>query len=302
MTGISEQQALTRALIDTGYWIDTGVPGVYGRTGRFEAITTGFDRLVEQMAAEDGAEIRRFPPVMPTSVLIEAEYMQSFPELCGCVHSFEGDEDGHARLLASISAGEDWSRQLTGAALALTPAACYPLYPTLRGTLPQGGRLVSLSSFIFRHEPSDDPARLQSFQMRENVRIGPADEVAQWRELWMSRGVELLERLGLPVTLEVANDPFFGRGGRMLRANQRADRSKFEICLPVVAEQPTALASFNYHRDKFSRTFDIRCADGEHAHTACIGFGLERVAIALLHTHGLDCASWPREVRTGLGI
>jgi seryl-tRNA synthetase len=138
--------------------------------------------------------------------------------------------------------------------------------------------------------------------MRENVRIGAPDDVAEWRELWMARGIELLEGLGLPVTLEVANDPFFGRGGRMLKANQRADRSKFEICLPVVAEQPTALASFNYHRDKFSRTFDIRTVDGEYAHTACIGFGLERVAIALLHTHGLDCASWPREVREGLGI
>ena len=302
MTGPGAQQALTASLIESGYWIDTGVPGVYGRTARFEAITGGFDALVQRFAPEDGAETRQFPPVMPTAVLVEAEYLQSFPELCGCVHSFEGDEDGHARLLEAIAAGEEWGSRLNSARLALTPAACYPLYPTLRGTLPEGGRLVSLSSFIFRHEPSADPARLQSFLMRENVRIGAPDDVAEWRELWMARGIELLEGLGLPVTLEVANDPFFGRGGRMLKANQRADRSKFEICLPVVAEQPTALASFNYHRDKFSRTFDIRTVDGEYAHTACIGFGLERVAIALLHTHGLDCASWPREVREGLGI
>ena len=52
MTGPGAQQALTASLIESGYWIDTGVPGVYGRTARFEAITGGFDALVQRFAME----------------------------------------------------------------------------------------------------------------------------------------------------------------------------------------------------------------------------------------------------------
>jgi hypothetical protein len=37
-------------------------------------------------------------------------------------------------------------------------------------------------------------------------------------------------------------------------------------------------------------------ADGTPAATACIGFGLERVTLALLDRHGLDPAQWPAGV------
>ena len=42
------------------------------------------------------------------------------------------------------------------AIIALTPAACYPLYPTVakRGPLPAEGGLYDLQSYCFRHEPS----------------------------------------------------------------------------------------------------------------------------------------------------
>jgi hypothetical protein len=43
--------------------------------------------------------------------------------------------------------------------------------------------------------------------------------------------------------------------------------------------------------------YGLRTADGEVAHTACLGFGLERVVLALLHTHGLDLHAWPAAVR-----
>jgi hypothetical protein len=36
------------------------------------------------------------------------------------------------------------------------------------------------------------------------------------------------------------------------------------------------------------------------AHTACIGFGNQRVALALLRAHGIDLASWPSAVRREL--
>ena len=42
--------------------------------------------------------------------------------------------------------------------------------------------------------------------------------------------------------------------------------------------------------------------DGEAAHTACVAFGIDRLAIALFATHGLDAAKWPASVRDALGL
>ena len=40
----------------------------------------------------------------------------------------------------------------------------------------------------------------------------------------------------------------------------------------------------------------LRQANGEQAHTACVGFGLERITLALLSRHGLDVDTWPGDV------
>ena len=50
----------------------------------------------------------------------------------------------------------------------------------------------------------------------------------------------------------------------------------------------------------FGSAFDIKLPDGETAHTACLGFGLERVVMALFKTHGFDPRQWPVAVRAHL--
>jgi seryl-tRNA synthetase len=61
-----------------------------------------------------------------------------------------------------------------------------------------------------------------------------------------------------------------------------------------------ALGSFNYHQDFFGRSFGIADGGGEPVHTACIGFGLERLVLAFLAQYGLDRAAWPPAVRAGV--
>ena len=52
--------------------------------------------------------------------------------------------------------------------------------------------------------------------------------------------------------------------------------------VPVFGEEhPTACASFNYHQNHFGHLFVISTADGEEAHSSCVGFGLERCTVAL---------------------
>jgi seryl-tRNA synthetase len=78
---------------------------------------------------------------------------------------------------------------------------------------------------------------------------------------------------------------------------------KFELLVPLrSAERPTACMSFNCHRDHFSEAWDLRTETGEVCHTACTAFGMDRLAVALFWTHGLDVAGWPTPVRDALAL
>jgi seryl-tRNA synthetase len=289
------------ALIAHGLIIPTSVKGGYGRGPVFEDILDRFDALVLREAADDGAETVTFPPIVARTMIEKLGYLDNFPQLIGSVHSYFGT-DAQAREMAERARnGERWEDLLDITEVMLLPAACYPVYPTFSGLLPQGGRLVTVRNWCYRHEPSDEPTRLQSFRMREYIRVGAPDEVEAWRDAWLDRGLKLLGALGLPVISDVANDPFFGRVGKMMATSQREQRLKFEIMVPVISQdKPTAICSFNWHQEHFTGKFGIQRADGQVAHTACLGFGLERVTLALIKTHGFDPQAWPADVRAQL--
>ncbi len=290
-------------LFESGLLIETGVDGLYGRGGRFEDVIAAFERLIDRYGAADGAEAIRFPPGMNRAYFEKSGYMKSFPQLAGTVHSFCGNELDHISLLKCMDADEDWTAEQKATDIVLTPAACYPLYPTIakRGNLPEKGGLFDLQSYCFRHEPSNDPARQQLFRMREYVCMGRQDQVTEFRQTWMDRGQQIMAEVGLPVEIDVANDPFFGRAGKMLANNQRDQNLKFELLIPITSTtNPTACMSFNYHQDAFGTKWGLNLADGSVAHTACVGFGLERIALALFHHHGLDVDQWPASVRAAL--
>jgi len=281
--------------------IPIGVQGAFGRGHVFEDVLQRTNELITRRAAGDGAEVVAFPPILPRKVLEQSEYLDSFPHLAGTVFSFTGNERQHQDLMARARDGRPWADLQTMTDVVLTPAACYPVYPTFSGVAPAGGRLVDLTSWCYRHEPSIEPTRMQAFRVREMVRIGTPEEVVEWRDMWLERGLDLLRSLGLPAEADAASDPFFGRGGRMMAVNQREQKLKFEISVPVISrENPTACCSFNYHQEHFGRLFDIRLADGRTAQTACLGFGLERLTMALFKTHGFDPAAWPQAVRVAL--
>ena len=186
----------------------------------------------------------------------------------------------------------------------LTPAACYPIYPWLaeQGDLASDGRLIDVSSFCFRHEPSDDPARMQAFRMREQVKIGTQSQVEAWHSGWSERGDAILRSVGLETTEAPASDPFFGRTGRMLAANQVAQGFKLERSFLIAGDRATPVMSLNYHHDHFGHDFDLKGSTDEPIHSACAAFGLDRVALALFSAHGLDDVKWPEHVRGRLSL
>ena len=303
--GTPDQTELLDALIEAGHLIPSGVHGVYGRGHDYEDVRQRFDAYVTRVAVAAGEkpEVLRFPPVLPRKQIEELGYLENFPHLAGSVFSFEGSEL-EARGMAELAGRhEDWSEHQHQTELCLTPAVCYPVYPAIarRGALPAGGVTIDPgASYAFRHEPSGDPARLQMFHMRELVRIAEPEVVQAWRDAWRDRALELLRTLGLDANFDVANDPFFGRAGRMMATSQREQALKFEILVQIAGDEPTAIASFNYHQDHFTGIYGIDTADGGRAHTACLGFGHERIVLALLKTHGLDVSAWPADVRSEL--
>ncbi|MBC7792102.1 MAG: amino acid--[acyl-carrier-protein] ligase [Clostridia bacterium] len=279
--------------------LPTGVDGIPGRSAQFEDIGERFYKAVLRAGADDQAESMHFPPAINRKMFEKAGFLKSFPQLAASIFSFYGDEKQHRELVNRIDHGHAWADLQGMTDCCLIPSACYPVYPEVARTgMPAQGRIVYLWAYCYRNEPSKDPARMQMFRQLERVCLGTQEKVLAWRETWMKRGMELLTSLSLPATLQNAADPFFGRAGRMLAANQREQGLKFEIVVPVTSEEkPTACASFNYHQEHFSGMFGIKLPDGSRAQTACLGFGLERCVLALYSNHGLNPDDWPASVR-----
>jgi seryl-tRNA synthetase len=294
------QGAFREKLVSEGFLIPSSVPGVTGQGPDFVGLRQALDARISRLVADEGAVAMEFPPIEPRHDMESVGYLTSFPQLAGSVFAFHGDEVEALQLGEKAHSHQDWSGHLQTAGLVMVPAACHPVYPALAhvGVPAEGITVDTGPAWVFRHEPSDDPSRLVAFHMRELVRAGSVDTVGAWRDGWRDRALAFLQSLGLPAAFDEANDPFFGRSGKVLARSQRAQKLKFEILVPVGGDSPTAVASFNAHADHFASVFGL----GADVHTACLGFGMERCVLALLFTHGTDLASWPAEVVSELGL
>ena len=303
---LKEPKSSTRALdaIAEALLLPSGIDGIYARTASFEDVVNGLTSLISHNR-EPGAEVLRFPPVMSRRQLEKSGYLKSFPHFLGCVCCLAGDEAQIRGAVDRFEAGEDWTPGLSPADLVLSPAACYPVYPLAasRGDVPAEGLLFDVASDCFRREPSKDLDRLQSFRMREFVRMGTPEQIDDFRQRWMTRAQEIAAQLGLTWRIDHASDPFFGRGGKLMAVSQVEQALKFELLVPVrSAEEPTACMSFNNHRDHFGGAWNLRLAGGAVAHTGCVAFGIDRLALALFATHGIELPRWPTAVRKALGV
>jgi seryl-tRNA synthetase len=281
-----------------------GVDGVYARTELYAHVVERLEGYITRQR-DPKAEIMRFPPVMSRKQLEKSGYLKSFPNLLGCVCALHGSEASIRSAVDRYDDGGDWTTSVTSSDLVLSPAACYPVYPIVatRGQLPAGGLQFDIEADVFRHEPSRSLDRLQSFRMREFVRIGSPQEILEFRESWMAKAPLLAGDLGLPFTIDVANDPFFGRVGQVMAVSQRQQALKFELLIPYYpGASPTACMSFNYHREHFGQVWGIHDDKGELAHTSCVAFGIDRLAVALFAIHGLDLLKWPAVTRAAMAL
>lgn len=302
----SERESFRSDLVAAGLLVPMGIDGLYGFGEVFEKIIDGIDTAIQRKAAAfhgTKARVLRFPPIYAREYFDLTDYIASFPNLTGAVTTFTGDNRDHQALIADIEANLPWDGHLSPAGTMLVSAACHPSYSTLPKVLPDAGQLMDVYGYCYRHEPSLDPARMQSFRMHEFVLVGTPEQVMSHREAWVTNGMDVLGSLGLAATPMPANDPFFGRAGRLLGASQRDQNLKTELVVRLYGDldDGTAVVSANCHNEHFGATFGLSTSDGEVAHSACVGFGMERIALAMLRSHGFETDAWPSSTRSALG-
>lgn len=271
--------------------IPTAVPGVALFPTEFEEIIARLRGQIGELAAKEHPLSVAAPPVIGRDVLERAGYVAGFPQLLGTVHTFQSGPDAWRGLMPLAVPGGDWHARQAVTDVALTPAACYHVYPMLAGHRVEAPARFAVESHCYRHEETAEVGRLRSFRMRELVHVGSRDACLLWRNRWRRRVGEWITGLGLDVLVEVATDPFFGPAARLMRNSQHDQELKFEFRVPVADGLRQAIASCNYHKEHFGEAFGIESADRGPVHSACAAFGLERIAIALLYAHGGDAGS-----------
>jgi seryl-tRNA synthetase len=287
-------------------WVRALGRGQVALAGGAFALMRFLDEAVRDVArARFGAEEQDHPALIDSEVLTRCKYFSSFPHSVCLVSHLAEDFDAIEAFRAANTESDslrvpDPSAMKHGDA-ALRPAVCIPVYRALEGeTLPEGGVTVTTSGKAFRYESSNlrGMHRLWDFSMREIVFAGSADFVLGRRARVVEAVVSLMREWDLGFRLESASDPFFAtvRGTKALW--QRTRDLKYEMLVDAGANVGTlAVGSINFAGTLFGHAFSIRTHEGDPAATACVGFGLERLVLALFSQHGFDSRRWPRGMR-----
>ena len=251
--------------------------------GDFQVVLKQFRLLIERQTYNTRPQSVELSPIIPITILEESGYLEKFPHLTGVVSPFLDNETKRKSL-------------------AVTPSACYPLYPYaaehIQNQLP---REYSVCSYCFRSESAPSDLRWNVFRMVEHVSFGSSEYLSAWRAWWASRSVSLFKGLGMDVRIQAASDPFFGRKGRLLAIDQRARGVKEEIVVDRESGGPCALGSINNHSSYFVDVFGIGNKGDARIESSCVAFGLDRVARMLIEKHG-PVLAWPSEVADRLSL
>ena len=262
-----------------------------------------FDRQAVELAHDFDAPAYQFPALIGADVLDRCRYLRSFPHSLNVVAHLREDVEAIQHFAQNArwhgAHLEVHAEDLAPVECLLSPSVCFHYYESLRGSRLGAPRTITAVGKCFRYESGNMGGleRLWDFTMREIIFVGPRAHVLAARERSMALAQTLLERWELGYEIRSATDPFFTDEFTTQATFQRVFDLKFEIRAALPYKDGTlAAGSFNYHQDFFGRSFDITDHEGAPTHTGCVGFGLERLALAFLAQHGLDQSRWPDEV------
>lgn len=247
------------------------------------ALREALERRFLGWAADYGARPTIYPALMRVSDLDRLDYFENFPHLAllatGISRETLNAGDGSDAGAGSIRCGH-----LDDAAYALPSAACFNVYLGLRGQTVQSPWHVTTAANCFRREEGyEGLRRLLGFYMREVVCVGEREHVIDYLGSFQARVESFLRSIHLPVEIVPSSDPFFDA-----RSSKAVMAQLFPVKNEVVYGGDLAIASLNFHRNFFGERCDIKLPDGEHAHSGCVAFGIERWIAALTSHFGDD--------------
>lgn len=240
--------------------------------------------------AADAAEVTA-PMLLPVDQVAKLGVFGSFPHMALAASPLDAQQvvadQGRYEADGILPA-----EHLRDSRFMLPSAACYGVYLNLSGQTVDASRRYTVLGHCFRNEREfSGLRRLLGFRMREIVHVGTGREAMAHLEAFTPKILALADWLGLKMSVEVAEDPFF---------DQNSSRAQIQQSLPVKREfvvDGLAIASVNLHRDFFGKRAGITlAAGGRPAQTSCVAFGLERWLAVLDQAFGSDWEAVQRRI------
>jgi seryl-tRNA synthetase len=259
----------------------------------------GLDRLFVRLASAVGAQEIAVPSFISVVDLARVDYFRAFPHQVGFPITLESSEANLRAFAAGCDPDAGGALRLTGTdavRAALTPAACYHLYPLLQQRELPVSRFFTTRARCYRKETTYVPLQRQwAFSMREIVSIGSESDVRTFLDVFRARLEAICAEIWLPIAFEPATDPFFDPSHSPRWVLQKVEPVKTEL----VYGGELAIGSINFHQDFFGRAFGIRCG-GSDAFSGCVAFGVERWMHAIADRFGPRAQDWPLLLEAGV--
>jgi seryl-tRNA synthetase len=253
------------------------------------------DEAVLHWARNNQAIEMAFPPVVSVSMLDRMDYFKNFPHLGFAVAPLTATVAGELAERGGLGNEVLPSSATVDAEFMLPSAACYPIYAHFRDRTLAATTCVTTVQNCFRNETHyEGLARLRAFRMREIVALGTRDALSAFlgrHKAWVRH---FAQGADLPLSIQVATDPFFQADGARTRMQQL-----FPVKEEFVFEGQVAVSSVNSHRNFFAERWNIRTDDDQYAYTGCVAFGLERWVHALQTRYEGDLSRGLRAIQAG---
>ncbi len=249
--------------------------GVYIYFGIMQKLYGAFSNLFRQMCLNLGAEEIYIPSLLSKKTLDKTEYVKKNKKLCNFVY--------HGQC----------NYEMDGI---LNPAACQPIYKTLDNI--NKDKILTGFARVYRYESQNykELSRLREYGIRELICVSDQEGVKKFKNKCIKMVKDLIMKLNLTASIEVASDMFFESDFIPKSTYQISTGSKLEIRLQLDKNESIAGGSLNTHNDFFAKAWGITYND-EIANTFCLGFGVERWCYAILCQYGYNEEYWPIEIR-----
>jgi len=261
-----------------------------------------FDQLCLGIVEKFNPIRKKYPTIIPISVLYKTNYLATSPQYIHLCSTFDETIDEYQQA-QELYTQDSLTEIMKKPKYALSPSACFHLYQELKNQIIPKPVIYTMRQNVFRNEGRfnwTDLSRLRDYNVREIVFIGDHEFVDTIRTKIMETTADLFRELGMSFSIISTSDPFIMPEMQRYRNIQRRQKVKYELQLNNNKSHRTACASYNLHGVAFSGKFNFNIEGIEVTESGCVGFGLERIVIAFLNQFGMNQNNWPRLIRENI--